>query len=95
MKNIRLFGLEPHDLALTKLDRNLDVDRQDVQGLAREGLINAETLRDRYIAEFRPNLGSGHSRHNLTMNLWVEMIQEIRGYPKLDRPGSMATKIRL
>jgi len=37
-EHLGLFALEAHDLALTKLERNSDVDRQDVQELARVGL---------------------------------------------------------
>ena len=71
--HLRLFSLEPHDLALTKLERNIDVDRQDVLGLAAAGLINATTLRDRYETEFRPNVVSGAERFDLTLRLWSDM----------------------
>jgi uncharacterized nucleotidyltransferase DUF6036 len=73
LKKLRLFALEPHDLALTKLERNSDVDRQDVLDLAAAGLINAKTLRRRYAKEFRPNLVSGEKKHDKTLDLWVEM----------------------
>jgi hypothetical protein len=72
-RRLRLFALEAHDLALTKLDRNSDVDRQDVQQLAAAGLINAATLRKRYDEEYRPNLASGERKADLTMRLWIEM----------------------
>jgi hypothetical protein len=80
-RRLRLFALEAHDLALTKLDRNSDVDRQDVQQLAAAGLINAATLRKRYEEEYRPNLASGEKKLDLTMRLWTEMC-----WP--DRPPS-------
>ncbi len=72
-KYLRLYSLEPHDLALTKLERNSDVDRQDIRDLAEAGLINPTTLRQRYEAEVRPNLVSRIEKHNLTLTLWVEM----------------------
>lgn len=70
---LRIYALEPHDLALTKLERNQEVDRQDVLGLARAGYLEAETLRDRYLKEVRPNLGSGAEKCDLTLALWIEM----------------------
>jgi Nucleotidyltransferase of unknown function (DUF6036) len=73
LDHLRLFALEAHDLALTKLERNSDVDRQDVQGLASAGFLNEAVLRDRYLTEYRPNLASGEKKLDLTMDLWVEM----------------------
>jgi uncharacterized nucleotidyltransferase DUF6036 len=78
LRNIRLFGLEAHDLALTKLERNQEVDRQDVQALAAKGLLDPGVLRARYMSEFRPNLAAGTEKQDLTVELWVEMIEEIR-----------------
>ena len=71
--NLRVFALEAHDLALTKLDRNSDVDRADVQSLARSGFIKEATLRKRYTAEYRPNVVSGERKLDLTLELWVDM----------------------
>jgi Nucleotidyltransferase of unknown function (DUF6036) len=70
---LSLLGLEAHDLALTKLDRNSDVDRQDVLALAAAGWIEEKTLRERYAREYRPNLPSGQKKLDLTVELWVEM----------------------
>src|SRR5713101_3994850 len=41
--NVRLWALEPHDLALTKLERSNDRDIRDVMYLAQAGLIVRET----------------------------------------------------
>ena len=76
LKRLRLYALEPNDLALTKLERNSDVDRQDVLSLARARLVNARTLRERYEKEFRPNVVSAVEKLDLTMQLWLEMIAE-------------------
>jgi uncharacterized nucleotidyltransferase DUF6036 len=70
---LRMYALEAHDLALTKLERNQDVDRQDVQNLAKGGHIDPRTLRERYLSELRPNLLSGAEKHDLTIDLWIEM----------------------
>ncbi len=77
LKHLRLFSLEAHDLALTKLEGNREKDRQDIEGLARAGKLDPTILRDRYVKELRPNLLSHLERHDLTMDLWVESIQEI------------------
>jgi hypothetical protein len=73
LAHLRLYALEPHDLALTKLERNSDVDRQDVLDLARADLLDPTTLRQRYAEEFRPNLASNAEKHDLTLDLWIEM----------------------
>jgi hypothetical protein len=73
LANLRLLALEAHDLALTKLERNSDVDRQDVLALAGAGWIDAKTLRRRYEKEYRPNVVANVERHDLTLKLWIEM----------------------
>jgi hypothetical protein len=76
-EHLRLFSLEAHDLALTKLERNSEKDRQDIEGLARVGKLDPTILRDRYVKELRPNPLSHLERHDLAMGPWVESIQEI------------------
>jgi hypothetical protein len=66
-----LYALEAHDLALTKLDRNFERDRDDVQQLARAGHLKREVLRERYERELRPYLVH-EARHDLTIQLWLE-----------------------
>ncbi len=73
LHNLGVFALEVHDLALTKLERNSDKDRQDIQALASSGFINEAKLRERYVTEYRPNLASGEKKHDLTIELWVQM----------------------
>jgi uncharacterized nucleotidyltransferase DUF6036 len=68
---LRLYALEAHDLALSKLERNIERDRDDVQQLALGGHINPDVLRDRYYSELRPNLAN-ETRHDLTLQLWLE-----------------------
>lgn len=69
---LRLFAMEAHDIALSKLERNLERDRGDVQALARAGYLDAEVLRERYYRELRPNLIAHEARHDLTFKLWLE-----------------------
>ena len=73
LKNVRLLALEAHDLALTKLERNSDVDRQDVLALAGASHLDPATIRERYFKEFRPNVVSGAERLDLTLKLWTDM----------------------
>ena len=68
---LRLYALETHDLALSKLERNIERDRDDVHQLARAGHIRPDVLRDRYYSELRPNLAN-EATHDLTLQLWLE-----------------------
>jgi len=70
-QRLRLFGLEAHDLALSKLERNAARDREDVKYLARAVPLNADLLESRYRTELRPYLAN-RERHDLTMRLWLE-----------------------
>jgi len=73
-KHLRLLALEAHDLALTKLERNVQRDRDDVKPLARTGKHDLEKLQARYQDELRPYLGRPE-REDLTLKLWIEMIR--------------------
>lgn len=70
--HLRLHALEAHDLALSKLERNYDRDRDDVQQLARARRLSPEILKERYYRELRPNLLSHEARHDLTLQLWLD-----------------------
>jgi len=70
-EHLQLFALEAHDLALSKLERNIDRDRDDVQQLARAGNLKPEILQERYYRELRPHLAN-EARHDLTLKLWVD-----------------------
>lgn len=76
-KQIRLFALDPYDIALAKIERNGDIDRQDVLYLARVVPFDLEVLKQRYHDELRVYLGSP-DREDLTLKLWVDMIDEER-----------------
>ena len=69
---LRFLGLEAHALALSKLERNIERDRDDVQRLARAGHLKPEILKERYYSELRPNLIAYEARHDLTLQLWLE-----------------------
>ncbi len=69
---------ERHDLVLAKLCRNIDRDREDVVALARGPGLDIDVLRQRYQEELRPKLGRPE-REDLTLRLWIEIIEELRG----------------
>jgi hypothetical protein len=74
---LRLFAVDPYDLALSKIERNLERDQDDVLYLARTIPLDIEILRKRYIEELRPDLFVPE-REDLTLKLWIEMIEEDR-----------------
>jgi hypothetical protein len=57
-KHLRLLALDPYDLALSKLERNIQRDRDDVMHLARTVPFDLEVLKDRYQKELRWQLGN-------------------------------------
>ena len=71
-EKLRLFEIEPHDLALSKLARNLPIDREDVAFLTRTVPLSAETIRARYLAELRPIIIGDPGRHDQTLELWID-----------------------
>jgi len=79
-KRLRLCALDPYDLALSKLERNIQRDRDDVRHLARSVPLDLEVLKERYEKELRWQLGNPE-REDLTLKLWIEMIEEDRRAP--------------
>ncbi|MEY2494308.1 MAG: hypothetical protein QOJ45_800 [Verrucomicrobiota bacterium] len=76
-KHLRLMALDPYDLALSKLERNSQKDRDDVRFLARTVPLDLNILQQRYRNEFRWQLGVP-AREDLTLQLWTEVILEDR-----------------
>jgi hypothetical protein len=73
-RSLRLMGLEAHDLALSKLERNSSRDREDIKFLGHAVPLDLAVLESRYFAEFRPYLANPE-RHDLTLRLWLEMLR--------------------
>lgn len=72
-RKVRLWALEAHDLALTKLERSNDRDIRDVLYLAQAGLIERETLLSRFEKELAPYLaGRTPTWHRTTLAMWVD-----------------------
>jgi hypothetical protein len=76
-KHLRLMALDPYDLALSKLERNSQKDRDDISFLARRVPLDLAVLELRYQTELRWQLARPE-REDLTLNLWIAMIREIR-----------------
>lgn len=70
--NIRLFVLDPYDLALSKLSRNIARDREDVKHIIQTQKLDPTILRQRYEEELRVNLIGPPEKHDLTLKLWLE-----------------------
>ena len=69
---LRLFEIEAHDLALSKLARNAQRDRDDVAHLARAVPLSAQILRTRYEQELRGIIIGDPSWHHQTLEMWIE-----------------------
>jgi len=65
-KHLRLLALDPYDLALSKLERNTQRDRDDVKHVARTVPFDLGLLQERYQKELRPDLGNPE-REDLTL----------------------------
>ncbi|QNI35846.1 hypothetical protein H7846_12500 [Edaphobacter sp. 4G125] len=74
-KHLRLMALDPYDIALSKLERNSQKDRDDVRFLSRIIPFDLQLLQQRYDEELRWQLGRP-DREDLTLRLWMEMLSE-------------------
>ena len=74
-KHLRLMALDPYDLALSKLERNVQKDRDDVRFLAKTIPLDIAILKNRYEQELRWQLGNP-LREDLTLQLWTEMLHQ-------------------
>ncbi|MGB7025062.1 MAG: DUF6036 family nucleotidyltransferase [Candidatus Acidiferrales bacterium] len=71
-KNIRLLVLDAYDIVLSKLSRNIERDRQDVEYLAKTCQLDPSVLRERYEREFKPYLIGPPKRHDNALEFWIE-----------------------
>ena len=76
-RDLHLMALDPYDLVLTKLTRNADRDRGDVEYLAIAVPLDVAVLPDRYKREVGTYAGVPE-REDLTLDLWVEIIEEAK-----------------
>src|SRR6267378_4093060 len=73
-RKLRLLVLEPHDLALSKVGRNSDVDIEDVKYLGYTVPLDLELLRTRYLDEVRLFVTGPPERGDTTLDLWCQAI---------------------
>jgi len=78
-QRLRLFVLDPYDLVLSKLTRNVEVDAEDVKYLVQTQQLDLDLLETRYREELRPYIIGPAERHDQTMHLWLEVFREERG----------------
>ena len=71
-KNLRLLVLDPYDIILSKLSRNEERDRQDVDYLVKTKKLDPDILRKRYDEELRVNLIGPPEHHDATLKFWLE-----------------------
>lgn len=79
-RKLRLYAPDPYDLILSKLERNSQKDRDDVEFLARRLHLGPQVLRERYEKEWRPYV-TNEARHDLTLNLWLDICFEGHASP--------------
>ncbi len=70
---LKLFALDATDLALSKLERNAERDRQDFLRHVRAELVNLDAFKTRYFAEVRPYMLGYLPWHDKTLELWLSM----------------------
>jgi hypothetical protein len=70
-QRLKLLALDATDLALSKVERNWERDREDFLRLVRAGLVDLEVFKTRYFEELRPYLLAKHEWHDRTVELWL------------------------
>jgi hypothetical protein len=73
---LSLSVLDPVDLALTKVERNQDVDRRDVIALAQNGWLDATVFLTRYSVELEPYLLNREDQHRRTAHSFADLIRD-------------------
>jgi hypothetical protein len=71
-KKLKLLLPDPYDLILSKLGRNADRDREDVQYLAAKLRLNSRVLQERYQTELRSIMIGRIPYHDQTLEFWIE-----------------------
>ena len=74
LKMIQLFVLDPYDLVLSKLTRNIGRDREDVKALAQQHSLSFSVVSKRYEKEMEPWIPNA-DRHHLTLyTVWKDFF---------------------
>jgi len=74
LKMLQLFVLDPYDLVLSKLTRNIWKDREDVKALAQQHSLSFSVVSKRYEKEMEPWIPNA-DRHHLTLyEVWKDFF---------------------
>ena len=74
LKMLHLFVLDPYDLVLSKLTRNVGRDRDDVKALAQQHSLSFSVVSNRYEKEMEPWIPNA-DRHHLTLyEVWKDFF---------------------
>jgi hypothetical protein len=71
LEKLKLWGLDPYDLLLSKVPRNSPKDQEDAKYLNSIMRLDFKRFQDRWQKEMAPWIPN-RPRHNLTMELWKE-----------------------
>jgi hypothetical protein len=71
-KQIRLFVLDPCDLVLSKICRNIERDREDAKYLIKTQRIDVTVFKERYDRELKCNLIGDPKWIEGTLQMWIE-----------------------
>ena len=77
-EHLHLQVMDPYDIALCKLKRDIDRDFQDMLFLARSTPFDLAVFEKRYRTELRPYLFGSVSEADLTFERWLQAIKEDR-----------------
>jgi hypothetical protein len=77
-ERLHLRVMDPYDVALSKLSRNLDRDHDDVMHLARTVPFDLDLLERRYKEELRPDLFGNVAEKDDWFHSWLEDIRDER-----------------
>jgi hypothetical protein len=77
-QHLRLFVMDPYDVALTKLKRDNDKDFQDVLQLAQKIPFHLELFEKRYREELRDNTTGRPEDNDAVFDRWKAAILEDR-----------------
>ncbi len=74
LKMLHLFVLDPYDLVLSKLTRNIGRDREDVKDIAQQHSLRFSVVSKRYEKEMKPWIPNA-DRHHLTLyEVWKDFF---------------------
>jgi len=74
LKMLHLFVLDPYDLVLSKLTRNIWKDREDVKALAQQHSLSFSVVSKRYEKEMAPLIPNADKHHLTLYEVWKDFF---------------------